>query len=57
MDIQKNNFVFNVMSESIQISLPAKIEAILYLKGRPTSSKEMAELLDKDIAEIEKALW
>ena len=45
------------MSESIQISLPAKIEAILYLKGRPTSSKEMAELLDKDIAEIEKALW
>ena len=57
MDIQKNNFGFNVMSESIQISLPAKIEAILYLKGRPTSSKEMAELLDKDIAEIEKALW
>ena len=45
------------MSESRQISLPAKIEAILYLKGRPTSSKEMAELLDKDIAEIEKALW
>jgi len=45
------------MSESILISLPAKIEAILYLKGRPTSSKEMAELLDKDISEIEKALW
>ena len=45
------------MSESIQISLPAKIEAILYLKGRPTSSKEMAELLDKEISEIEKALW
>ena len=54
---QKNNFIFNVMSESIQISLPAKIEAILYLKGRPTSSKEMAELLNKDIVEIEKALW
>ena len=46
-----------VKSESIQISLPAKIEEILYLKGRPTSSKEMAELLDKDISEIEKALW
>ena len=45
------------MSESIQISLPAKIEAILYLKGRPTSSKEMAELLKKDVVEIEKALW
>ena len=49
---QKNNFIFKIMSESIQISLPAKIEAILYLKGRPTSSKEMAELLDKDISEI-----
>ncbi len=45
------------MNESRQISLPARIEAILYLKGRPTSSKEMAELLDKDIAEVEKALW
>ena len=45
------------MNESRQISLPAKIEAILYLKGRPTSSKEMADLLDKDIAEVEKALW
>jgi len=45
------------MNESRQISLPARIEAILYLKGRPTSSKEMAELLDKDISEVEKALW
>ena len=45
------------MNESRPISLPARIEAILYLKGRPTSSKEMAELLDKDISEVEKALW
>ena len=45
------------MSKNIQISLPARIEAILYLKGRPTSSKEMADLLDKDIADVEKALW
>ena len=45
------------MDESRQISLPAKIEAILYLKGRPTPSKEMAELLGKDIGEVEKALW
>ena len=45
------------MNESKQISLPAKIEAILYLKGRPTSSKEIAELLDTNIDEIEKALW
>ena len=45
------------MNENYAISLPAKIEAILYLKGRPTSSKEMAELLDKDITEVEEALW
>ena len=45
------------MTENIPISLPARIEAILYLKGRPTSSKEMAELLKKDIVEVEKALW
>ena len=45
------------MVESREISLPAKIEAILYLKGRPTSSNEMAELLDKEIPEVEKALW
>ncbi len=45
------------MDESRKISLPAKIEAILYLKGRPTSSKEMAELLCKDVSEVNKALW
>ena len=45
------------MNESRQISLPAKIEAILYLKGKPTSSKEMADLLDKNISEVENALW
>tara|TARA_B100000214_G_scaffold47921_1_gene30047 strand:+ start:74 stop:580 length:507 start_codon:yes stop_codon:yes gene_type:complete len=45
------------MSENIPITLPARIEAILYLKGRPTSSKEMAELLKKDIVEVENALW
>ena len=45
------------MNESGKISLPARIEAILYLKGRPTSAKEMAELLEKEIAEVEKALW
>ena len=44
------------MDESRQISLPAKIEAILYLKGRPTSSEEIAKLLDKEIADIEKAI-
>ena len=45
------------MDESRQISLPARIEAILYLKGRPTSSKEMAELLSKNVVDVENALW
>ncbi len=45
------------MNESRTISLPARIEAILYLKGKPTSSKEMADFLDKDIVDVEKALW
>ena len=53
---EKELFHFKVMSENIQISLPAKIEAILYLKGRPTSSKEMAELLEKDW-EIIPGIW
>lgn len=45
------------MNEGQQISLPARIEGILYLKGRPTTSKEMAELLQEDLDNVEKALW
>ena len=45
------------MNEGQKISLPARIEAILYLKGRPTPSKEMAELLQENLDEVEKALW
>ena len=45
------------MNEEQQISLPARIEAILYLKGRPTPSNEMSEHLQEDIEEVEKALW
>tara|TARA_B100000579_G_scaffold45374_1_gene31608 strand:+ start:192 stop:731 length:540 start_codon:yes stop_codon:yes gene_type:complete len=56
LDIKKRPLE-KFMDESKKISLPAKIEAILYLKGRPTSSKEMAELLNKDTEEINKALW
>ena len=44
------------MNESQQISLPARIEAILYLKGKPTDSKEMSELLQKDEDEVKQAL-
>ncbi len=44
------------MSEVPEISLPARLEAILYLKGKPTTSKEMADLVKKDIADVEQAL-
>ncbi len=38
------------------ISLPARLEAILYLKGRPVSIKEMAELAQETEEHIEQAL-
>ena len=44
------------MTESPEISLPARLEAILYLKGKPTSSAEMAELVQKDLSEVNQAL-
>tara|TARA_Y100001968_G_C19425252_1_gene753982 strand:+ start:423 stop:929 length:507 start_codon:yes stop_codon:yes gene_type:complete len=44
------------MNESKDISLPARLEAILYLKGKPTSSSEMAELLKVDKNQIDQAL-
>ncbi len=38
------------------ISLPARLEAILYLKGRPVTLKEMAELSDTSMTDVEQAL-
>ncbi len=38
------------------VSLPAKLEAILYLKGRPISLNDMAELSKESRAEVEQAL-
>ena len=38
------------------ISLPARIEAILYLKGRPVSINEIAELTQEEPQNIEEAL-
>ena len=37
-------------------SLAARIEAILYLKGRPTSVHELVELAQADKASVENAL-
>ena len=44
------------MQEATEISLPARLEAILYLKGKPTSAKEMAELVQKNIEDVQQAL-
>ncbi len=38
------------------ISLPARIEAILYLKGRPLRISELSELTKEDASTIEEAL-
>ena len=37
-------------------SLPTRLEAILYLKGRPVSIGELAELSDADRRSVEEAL-
>ena len=42
--------------EGSDISLPARLEAILYLKGRPVSLKEMMELSNESKPDIEQAL-
>ena len=44
------------MNESPSISLPARLEAILYLKGKPTSSKEMSDILKHELPDVEQAL-
>ena len=38
------------------ISLPARLEAILYLKGKPLKIAEMAELIHEEESAIEQAL-
>ncbi|BEV36187.1 SMC-Scp complex subunit ScpB [Synechococcus sp. M16CYN] len=40
----------------LSLSLTARLEAILYLKGRPLSINELAELSQTDHKEVEKAL-
>ena len=48
---------FSINSPPVnEISLPARLEAILYLKGKPLSLKEMAELVQESRASVEEAL-
>ena len=41
---------------ALLISLPARLEAILYLKGRPVSLRELAELSEQTQSSVEEAL-
>ncbi len=42
--------------ENLDISLPARIEAVLYLKGKPLNVIEISEILKESNASIEQAL-
>jgi len=42
--------------EENSISLPARLEAILYLKGKPIKAKELAELSNENESAVEQAL-
>ena len=46
----------NSLSPVPDISLPARLEAILYLKGKPLSLNELSELVQEPRSSIEQAL-
>ncbi|WP_320667748.1 SMC-Scp complex subunit ScpB [Prochlorococcus sp. MIT 1307] len=46
----------NSPEKATDISLPSRLEAILYLKGKPLSVKEMTELVQESKASVEEAL-
>ncbi len=46
-----------LIPEKADISLPARIEAVLYLKGKPVCAQEISEILKEPIASIEQALF
>ncbi len=46
----------NNQEKTREISLPSRLEAILYLKGKPLSLNEMAELVQETKASVEQAL-
>ena len=47
----------NGISKKLDISLPAQIEAVLYLKGKPLSITEISETLNQTKESIEEALF
>ena len=44
------------MAEPLRISLPARLEAILYLKGTPVSLNELARLAETSEQQVEQAM-
>ncbi len=46
----------NLRDEGSTISLPARIEAILYLKGKPLTLRELSELAQETEPSVEQAL-
>ena len=54
--MKSSDSITNEKGEDSNFSLPAKLEAILYLKGRPLSLKELSELAQEPELSIEQAL-
>ncbi len=50
------NSPLKLVEEESEISLPAKLEAILYLKGKPLSIFEMAEIVKEPESSVDQAL-
>ena len=50
-----NDLSLAIRSNGSEVSLPARLEAILYLKGRPMSVAEIAELTQEKTSSIEEA--
>ena len=55
MDIKINQTVQNTKQLS-DIDLVTKIEAVLYLKGRPITKKDLSEIINSDINSINAAI-
>ena len=45
------------ISSNLDISLPAQIEAVLYLKGKPLSIAEISEILNQSKEHVQEALF
>ena len=51
------NSSYEKRDEAKDLSLPARLEAVLYLKGKPLTIPEMSDLLGEEISSTEQALF